>query len=186
VIARGERSEWDSSFLIMGRTVLYHDRLHLYYSAGNENNSSWPSRNRVVGTGRSMAGYKYPGQMGLATLDLDGYTHLQARDGFGPGIVTTIPIRVEGPARAALQLNAKNLMPYRDWVECEILDAATGTPVAGYGKDDCLDVASPGNALRVAWRGVDTLRGVSVPAVKLRFYLYGKARLHAFVFAEKE
>jgi hypothetical protein len=184
LIPRGRRGEWDSGFLVPGAAVEHRGRIHLYYSGANENWSSWPSPNRTVGAGRSMAGFTYPAQTGLALLEPDGFTSLAARDGFGPGVVTTAPIRVERPDRARLRLNVSRCLPFRDWVEVEALDARTGAPIAGYTRAECTDVAEAGTEAPVAWGSLETLRAVAAPSIKLRFYLHGAARLHAFTFAE--
>jgi hypothetical protein len=185
VVRRGERGEWDSSQLVIGRAVDYKDHFFIYYSGVSENWSSWPSDNANVNADKRkrQPGWIYPAQMGLATLRLDGLTHLQARDGMGPGIVTTIPLQVEGAAAATLRVNASELVPFRDWVEVEILDAKTGAPVAGYSREDCEDVTTDGTSIAVDWkRSGKTLRSVPVPQIKLRFYLHGRAKLHSFHF----
>lgn len=184
VIARGGRGAWDSLFLVMANAVEFNGRVYLYYSAGSEAWASWPSDNTSAGpTERSLAGYTYVSQMGLAILPSDGFTFLHARDGFGPGIVTTRPIEVVEPDRARLQVTVRHAMAYRDWCEVEVLDATTGKPVPGYSRADCSDIATDGRGQLVAWGARHTLGNVPVKWIKLRFYLHGEARLHAFSFA---
>ena len=38
----------------------------------------------------------------------------------------------------------------RSWVEVEILDAGTGKPLEGYGRNDCADIASDSDAATVS------------------------------------
>lgn len=183
LITRGSRGEWDGLFLVVANAVEFKGRIHVYYSAGNENWASWPSDNTAVGpTERSVSGFSYVSQMGLATLPGDGFTYLHARDGFGPGVVTTRAIEVKDGEQAELRVSVRHAMVYRDWVEAEVLDAKTGEPLIGYARADCTDVATDGTGQPVEWGARCTLAGVSAPSIKLRFYLHGDVRLHAFSF----
>ena len=184
LVRRGERSQWDAAHITVARAVEFQDEVNIFYSATNENWGSWPPDNSPFEqVGRAMAGWSYPAQSGLAVLRRDGFTHLRARDGFGPGTATTIPIRVTNPENAVLQVNISNLMVYRDWVEVEVLEAETGEPIPDYSRTDCLDLVADGTEAPVFWRaGRSTLAGVNVSEIKLRFYLHGAARLHSFTF----
>ncbi|MBL9216837.1 MAG: hypothetical protein JNG83_15270 [Opitutaceae bacterium] len=186
VIRRGERGTWDSGFLVMANAVDHDGRVYLYYSAGDESWGSWPADNAKPGrpTTRTLGGFSRSAQMGLALLPADGFTHLRARDGYGPGIATTVPIEVRDPARASLRLALGGGMPYRNWVEVEVLDAATGRPLPGFTRTDCVDLAGDGASLPVEWAGGrTTLADVGVPTIRLRFHLFGEARLRSFHFA---
>jgi hypothetical protein len=118
----------------------------------------------------------------MATLRLDGWTNVQSRDRLTPATVTTVPIAVKNPKKAKLILNATNLIPYWDWIEVEVLDAGTGKPIDGYRKEDCTDVMREGIRIPVAWGEKDTLEGVAAKEIKLRFVLYGRAKLYSFTF----
>ena len=97
-------------------------------------------------------------------------------------MVTTVPIRVVNPQQTRLHVNASHLIPYWDWIEVEVLDVATGQPIAGYSRQECTDLMREGIRIPVRWDDRQTLAGVTVPSIKLRFHLYGKARLYAFTF----
>jgi hypothetical protein len=176
LVARGERGMWDSGFLVITNAIVRHDRIYIFYSAATEAAGALP-HGAAAWVSSSVS-------TGLATLRLDGFTHLETRDGLAPGQMTTLPIRVQDPARARLIVNASHLMAYRDWIEVEVLDSATNEPLPGYGRRDCRDLAREGLRLPVQWAEQATFAGVTVPEIKLRFTLYGKARLYAFTFAE--
>ena len=72
--------------------------------------------------------------------------------------------------------------PVGSWVSVEILDAATGQPIPGYGKADCQRILTDAVRIPVTWRKHRTLAGVKVDRIKLRFRLYGRARLYSFAF----
>jgi hypothetical protein len=95
---------------------------------------------------------------------------------------STLPLRVVNPAQARLTLTATQLIPYRDWIEVEVLDPATDQPLAGYARTDCIDVTREGLRIPVRWGEQNTLGGVTASEIKLRFYLYGKAKLYSFTF----
>ena len=118
----------------------------------------------------------------MATLRLDGFTNVQSRDRLTPATVTTVPITVKNPKKAKLILNATNLIPYWDWIEVEVLDAGTGKPIDGYCKEDCTDAIREGIRIPVKWGEKDTLEGVAAKEIKLRFVLYGRAKLYSFTF----
>jgi hypothetical protein len=175
VIARGERGQWDSGFTVTAGPIVHGDRIYLFYSGVDEvagiTEPQWTELDAP-----------YAIRTGLATLRLDGFTNLQARDGLSVGTATTIPITVTDPARAKLFVNASNLLEGRDWIRVEILDAATDQPIAGYGRSACDEIAEEGIRIPVRWGGTETLRGVTARAVKLRFALCGRAKLHSFHF----
>ena len=197
VVARGERGVWDSGFLILGggSGIVVDDEINIFYTGITE---------------RGGAGFIGPVvpetiQLGLAKLRLDGFTYLTNRDGLSDGTVTTVEIEVgavgsssaagavssspspspsPSPARTRLTVNASHLLPYRDWIEVEVLDAGTGIPVPGYGRAECIDVLRDSVRTEVEWNGHRTLDGVHTKKIKLRFYLYGRARLYSYTFAE--
>lgn len=175
LVARGARGAWDGGFLVMPGPVVRDGEILIFYTGVDEAGGALPNHRPPE--------QPIPLRTGLARLRPDGFTHLQARDGYGPACITTHPLRMEGAA-PRLILNAARLLPYRDWVEVEILDEATGQPVEGYSRADCLKIASEGIRLPVRWQHQATLSGIRSPRIALRFYLYGLARLHSFTFTD--
>ena len=78
-------------------------------------------------------------------------------------------MNVEGAARHGGALGA------------EVLDAATGEPIAGFGAAECIGPATDGVAMPATWKAGQTL-----PVgrdIRLRFHLKGKGlRLYSFGF----
>ncbi len=174
VVARGEKGAWDSASLVTSAPIVHGDTIYIFYSAVDESGGASPNA--------WLENIPCPIRTGLATLRLDGFTCLQSRDRLTPATVTTVPISVKGPKEAKLILNASDFVPYRDWIEVEVLDAGTGSPVAGYGREDCTDVVREGIRIPVAWGERDTLEGVTSEEIQLRFTLYGRVRLYSFTF----
>lgn len=174
VVERGERGSWDSGFLVLGggSGIIHNDEVYIFYTGVPEDGA------------KGFIGPVVPAtvQTGLAKLRLDGFTYLQNRDGVTPGSMTTQPIRVKNAQRARLRVNAGNLVPYRDWIEVEVLDARTGRPIAGYTQDECDDVLTDSICSPVSWGRRRTLAGVKAANIRLRFHLYGKAKLYSFTF----
>jgi len=175
LIARGKRSDWDGGFIVAAPPVLHDDKFYIFYTGveevGGISNPQWgetddPSAIRT----------------GLATLRLDGFTNLQTKDGLSRGTATTKAIEVKQADSARLVLNAGNLMPYRDWVEVELLDANTNLPIPGYEAKDCTSIFQEGVRIPVQWGQHKTLGGVQASAIKVRFYLYGQVKLYSFHF----
>ena len=175
VVARGEKGEWDSGFLVGSAPIVRGDMIYIFYSAADESAGACPNT--------LQEDVPSPIRMGLATLRLDGYANLQSRDGLAPAVVTTALISVTNPTEATLLLNASQLIPYRDWIEVEILDAGTNSPLEGYRREDCTDLIREGIRLPVHWGDQRTLAGVGVSNILLRFYLYGRAKLYSFTFS---
>lgn len=82
-----------------------------------------------------------------------------------------------------LTVNAGELLPYRDWIEAEIINAETNEIITGFERRDCDDIHSDGYCINVSWKGSCSLEGLrNTASIKLRFYIYGKARLYSFSF----
>ena len=118
--------------------------------------------------------------MGLATLRRDGFTCLQTADGETPGFVTTRPFD-RGAEEINLALNVGATLQNRSWVEVEVLNAETNEPLAGFTREDCRDISRDGIQLSVRWKGKG-FSDLPKSPTKLRFWIYGAARLHAFGF----
>jgi hypothetical protein len=83
----GQKGQCDSGFLVTSQPIVHGDTIYIFCSACDEASDALPHDN-VARIGSSC-------WTGLATLPLDRFTHLQSRDGYGPGIVTTVPITVQ-------------------------------------------------------------------------------------------
>ena len=173
VVARGDRGEWDSGFLVLGggSAIEHDDRIFLFYTGLNETSAATftgPASGRVC--------------TGLATLRKDGFASLRAADPIAPGEVTTQPIEVVDGGAVRLTVNLDHAIPWRDWIEVEVLDAGTLHPIPGYSAADARPLMADSIAAPVAWREHRTLAGVGAGPIRLRFHLYGRARLYSFTF----
>jgi hypothetical protein len=175
VIARGERGQWDGGFTVAAGPIVRDDRIYIFYSGVEEvagiTEPQWTELDAP-----------YAIRTGMATLRLDGFTDLQTRDGLSHGTATTVRVKVTDAAKARLVINASNLSESRDWIKVELLDAATNQPIPGYGRNECEEIVEEGIRLPIRWGTNETLGGVKAPAIKIRFHLYGKAKLHSFHF----
>ena len=180
LVERGERGEWDSGFLILGggSGIVIDDEVYIFYTGITE---------------RGGAGFIGPVvpetiQLGLAKMRLDGFTYLRNRDGLSDGSVTTAPIDVVENGSLSIRntrltVNASHLIPYRDWIEVEVLDAKSGKPIEGYERQNCADIVRESVRTDVTWKDHRTFDGVLAKKIRLKFYLYGRARLYSFTFA---
>ena len=178
VIARGQKGQWDDGFIVVGdKMVVRDDEICIYYSGQGEDWCSWP------GSSGAGAGRLRRRRMGLATLPLDRFTCLRSADGQKPGYAVTQPIAVKAANNTELVINVSDTLERLSWVEVEVLDAGSGDPLPGFGRADCLDLSRDALQQRVRWRN-RTLAEVTSPNVRLKFWLYGRAKLHEFHFAE--
>ena len=182
VIARGGRNEWDGGFLVISdKAVIKDDTIYIYYAGNGEDWTSWPGGNTPESFQFRSTGCVRLSRMGLATLRLDGFTCLETADRETPGSATTVPIKVQEPEKVRLVLNMADGLPLRNWIQVEILDAATGEPIPGFTRDDCRPIADDGIRVPVQWQS-DTLAGITAQRIKLRFGLCGGVRLHSVAF----
>ena len=173
VVVRGDRNEWDSGFLVLGGGSLIErdDKIYIFYSGVNEKTASaFPG----LCTG--------PIQTGLATLRRDGFTYLRAQDVLTPGVMTTKPLDVVAPDRSQLVVNVSHTLPWRDWIEVEVLDGQTNQPIPGYARKDSVGLMRDGLRAESAWKDHQTLAGIGAGKIRLRFHFYGRARLYSFTF----
>jgi len=63
-----------------------------------------------------------------------------------------------------------------------VIDPATNEPVSGFTRRECQDIYLDGFDIVVAWNGSSSLALKDTNRIKLRFFLYGKARLYSFAF----
>lgn len=176
IVARGARHEWDSAFLVTSSDwVVHDDRIWIYYSGASEDWVNWPGT-APEGLPTS-SGQAHTCKMGLATLRLDGLAYVETWDGEMPGQVTARPLTVPatGP-QLRLWINADGLLPRRSWIEVETVDAESCAPLAGKDGSGRTALASGGVHLPVDHQFEPGQR------CRLRFHLYGQARLYAFGF----
>jgi len=179
VMRRGGRGDWDSGFIVTSSDVVVQgDRFWLYYAGASEVWKNWPNENRKgarLGSGNTM-----PAQTGLATLPLDGFASMESLDGEMPGVITTVPLRGQSPP-SALALSVRQTQPGRSWVDVEVVGAGEAAR-PGYERSACTHVWTDGAALPVRW-GARTALPATTDVIRLRFWVYGAARLHGFSFA---
>ena len=98
----------------------------------------------------------------------------------GRGALTTRPLLLEGNR---LKVNAtgvdKFVGPGYGTVRVEVLDAATGEAVPGFGKEDSDAFGGDEIGYTVSWKGVTDLSALQGKTVRLRFHL-DKAKLFSF------
>ncbi len=118
--------------------------------------------------------------MGLATLRLDRFTCLETPDRETPGCAVTAPIDITD-REVQLVINASEVQQNRSWIEVEILHESRDEALSGFSREDCRDMHYDSVRAPVAWRK-SRLADIEEERIRLRFWLYGSARLHAFGF----
>ena len=179
VIARGGRGEWDDGFLVIAdKPVIKDDTIYLYYAGNGEEWTSWPVQNRRPEVTRRSRTTR----MGLATLRLDRFACLETADRETPGCATTGPLEVD-ISETELTVNISDVQQGRSWVEVEVVDAESGEELPGLGREECADLCQDGVRVPVRWKD-SSPRAAGVSRVKLRFWIYGAARLYSCNFAK--
>ncbi len=182
VIRRGAHTEWDGGLLIItDKPVVKDGTIYLFYGGSGEDFTSWPPENEVPEFKLEMgSGSARLARMGLATLREDGFTCLETPDRETPGHATTTPLELsDGSTR--LTVNVGDVRQNRNWVEVEVLDADSGEPIPGFECTDCNDIFVDGLRRPVEW-GEKRLADIDRNRFKLRFWLYGAARLYGYRF----
>lgn len=168
--------------VISDKAVIKDNTIYIYYSGNDWEWTSWPAQNLPPVTGSKPLRARRQCRMGLATLTLDRFTCLQTCDGESCGTVVTAPMMVRDAASAHLVVNVDGTAPGRSWLSVDLLDAATGEPLAGYAGDDSTAIIEDGLSVGVQWKAQQTLAGVKCDRIRLRFRFYGKAKLYSFHF----
>jgi hypothetical protein len=115
---------------------------------------------------------------GLATLRLDGFTHLTLEDGRDQGSVTTIP--VDQGAATELHVNASCADGSR--IEVELIDPESGKALAGYSREECTPLKTDSLAHRVVW-GNRSLDDAGKLSFQIRFHFTkSRASPHLYSF----
>ncbi|OFX16385.1 MAG: hypothetical protein A2Z18_03340 [Armatimonadetes bacterium RBG_16_58_9] len=155
LIPRGPDGSFDKDWVQPATNIItWNDKHWIYYSGARERHGSPQSRKCSIG---------------LATLRLDGFVCLEARD--DTGTVITKPFELEGE-NIEVNVDAKG-----GEVQVEVLDAS-GKPIPGFsGKDSKVYRAVDELRLQPKWR--DSLAVLKGQVVQLRFSLKN-AKLYAF------
>ena len=124
--------------------------------------------------GQNTDGFKGGWQQmtGLAILRRDGFASLNA--GEETGIVITRPLIFEGEGK--LFVNADVAANGR--VRVSVV-AEDGSPIEGFGEDDCQAISDDSTRSRVGWGCGETLAGLKDRYVRLAFHLCN-AKLYSF------
>jgi len=192
VLPRGGAGEWDGQFLVItDKIIIKDDLMYIYYCGQDMGWTSWPTSNSAPGnrfidpkTHKETTGCTGRSAMGLATMRVDGFTCMQAVDAHSWGTFTTVPINL-GADKArprALTVNLGNVEAGRSYLAAEVVSAGTGKPIDGFSRDDCTPIAIDGTKVPVRWKG-GALSRLKAKRVRIRFYLYGAAKLYSFRLA---
>lgn len=158
----GPAGAWDSGIARFDWPVSDGQIARLYYGGSAYHHGTEP--------------YTPPTHIGLATMRPHGWTYYSPA-GDGPAELLTIPIDAPASVRKRLTVNL-----WGKRLRVEVLDAATGRPIAGFARTDCRPADGDGLAVTVAWES-----GTSLPAgkpIRLRFLLEKGVRLYSFGFVD--
>ena len=180
LIGRGRQGEWDDGFIVISeKPVVRNDTIYMYYAGQREEWTDWPLEN-LPAHHQSLPVSRWTSRMGLATLRLDGFTCLETTDRETPGHVTTKPIELRD-RDVRLVLNVGDVRQGRSWVKVEVLDGEREDALSGFSRAECSDVCQDAVRVPVVWKAA-RLCDVRASRIRLRFWLYGAARLHSFGF----
>lgn len=165
VVRRGEAGEWDCDSIAPSVPLMDKDEIKVYYSGYRF------SQTKLIEGEHST---------GLATLRLDGFTHLTLEDGRDGGSVTTIPVNRGN----ATELSVNALCADGSQIAVELIDPKSGRTLPGFSREDCTPLTTDSLAHRVAW-GTRTLADVGIAKFQIRFHLSagnGSPMLYSFEF----
>ncbi len=180
-IARGAPGMFDSQMLVIAQEPVVHDdKIWLYYGTGGEELQSWPPPNIPESYQWTSTGSVRISRIGLATLPIDGYTHLRTLDAETPGAAITHPLDHSAGA-GDLVLNLDQTYRDRDFVEVELLHAERDEAVEGFARADGRLIDRSGVNVPVRWGG---RRLADLPAgqFRVRLWIAGRARVFAVGF----
>jgi hypothetical protein len=164
LIALGRPGEFDWQWILQSRPVVVGDEIRLYYGGlGPPRNGPKPPV--------ALDGENVHGSVGLARSRLDGFTHLQLSPGQKAGQVTTVPFVGKDNQPLRLQVNAD--CSARSRLTVEVLDAATGQPLPGYSRRECVPCRKDGVRQVVRWGERDRLPTPGGGRLLLRFWFEG-------------
>ncbi len=184
LISRGRRGEWDDGFLVISdKLIIKDDTLYFFYCGQGHEWTSWPSSHNMPDASYlENVGSVRLSRLGLATLRLDRFTCLETPDRETPGCAVTVPFEITD-REVQLVINVSEVQQNRSWIEIEILHESRDEALPGFSREDCRDMHCDSVRASVAWRE-SRLAQIKEGRIRLRFWLYGSARLHAFGFEE--
>lgn len=156
IIPRGKEGSFDAGCILCSanRPVITGDEVWHYYTGVNTTHGGSMPPKRL--------------SIGRAAWRLDGFVSLDS----GPlgGVVETVPFENSGD-QLEINVNAE-----RGRVDVEVL-SATGDPLPGYGRGDCLTLQADEVRHVVHWKGTDRLPANQL--IRLRVHL-NEAELYSF------
>lgn len=151
-IPHGGRSEWDHIGLVQGHTFAnINGRTCIWYG-------HW-----------DVGSHGYPEEIGLGTLNQDGFGHLSRMYPYLEGHFITCLLKNEG--RMKLFVNARGLdgdHPLR----VELLDE-NDREIAGYSGEACLPITAPGARQPVRWKTGDAVEGLNDELFRIKVSFCG-------------
>ncbi len=164
LIPRGPDGSFDKDWVQPSQNIVtWNDKHWIYYSGGRERHDIY----RIREGGQT----RWQCAIGLATLRLDGFVCLEAKD--KPGTVETKPFKLEG-SKLEVNVDAK-----KGEVVVEALDEA-GQPVPGFTEKDAqVFRGADGLRLQPRWNTHADLGALKGKFVRLKFHLKN-AKLYAF------
>jgi len=162
IIPRGGDGAWDNGMLTHSAGIVTHaDKHWLYYAGFNERHGVWdPAKDKRCKVG-----------IGVATLRLDGFVYLEAKD--EPGTVVTKPFKLEGDK---LQVNVKG-----NEFLVEVLNRK-GEPFSGFSAKEATKHKRV-DELRLTPTWKNRLSRLKGSVIRLRFHLRN-AKLFSFQIPE--
>ena len=174
LIPRGNSGEWDSSSVSASIPFVDGDEIKCYYGGYGE----WSGKRASDGSPRDFD--KIPRGGGLATLRLDGFTHLEIDGESTCGSITTIPIKNISGKKLYLNVDCgKNAH-----IEVELIDPKTKQVVPGYSRQECRKINANHIKYQVIWES-DVIYSDNNKPLSCRFYFYSKEespKLYSFCF----
>ena len=165
----GPAGAWDSGYIFQVLPRREGDLLRVYY------------RGTTTHHGTESYSDPSPESIGLATIRVNGWTYYTPKSDDHQGTVTTIPIQAPAGVRKRLTVNMEGAARQAGALAAEVLDAATGQPIPGFGAAECIGPVTDGLAVPVTWKAGQTL-----PVgrnIRLRFHLRARGlRLYSFGF----
>ena len=146
--------EYDCGCIYAAAPLVNGDKLLLYYGGSNGLHNGWRE-----------------GSLNLATLDIDRFAGYLPRDKQQKALLTTAPLRLTGDA---ITLNAE--VATGGSIRASLLDSG-GSPLDGFGFEDCVAITEGGLACDLRWRG-QGLAELGVRNVQLVFE-FQQAKLYA-------
>ena len=165
VVRRGDAGEWDCDMIGPSVPLVDEDEIKVYYSGYRFSETELVEGEHACG---------------LATLRLDGFTHVRLEDDRDEGVVTTIS--VDRGTAADLIVNA--ICGDGSKIAVELLDPENGEPLPNFTRKDCTVIRTDSLTHRVNWGG-RSLKDLTNDSFQIRFYLSGSnasPELYSFEF----